>query len=43
MEDVRVESVAICRMGARRVEGGKAERDGDGDEEYVVEEEVGLP
>jgi len=35
MRDVRIEKVAICRMGAREVAGG--------DEEYVVEGEVAIP
>lgn len=35
MRDVRVETVAICRMGAKGVEGG--------DEQYVVEGEVAVP
>jgi activating signal cointegrator complex subunit 1 len=35
MRDVRMEKVAICRMGAREVAGG--------DEEYVVEGEVAIP
>lgn len=35
MKDVRMEKVAICRMGARAV--------GGGDEEYVVEGEVAIP
>ena len=34
MSDARVEKVAVCRMGAREVEGG--------DEEYVVEGEVDI-
>jgi activating signal cointegrator complex subunit 1 len=41
MDDIRVEKVAICRMGARSV------RDEDGneieDQEYVVEGEVDMP
>ncbi|PSS20510.1 hypothetical protein M430DRAFT_34768 [Amorphotheca resinae ATCC 22711] len=35
MSDVRLENVAICRMGARKLD--------DGDEEYVVEGQVELP
>lgn len=41
MRDVRVEKVAICRMGAKKVvdeEGGET-----GDEEYDVEGEVDMP
>ena len=36
MQDVRLEKVAICRMGAERVGEG-------GEEEYVVEGEVDMP
>ncbi|TAQ89070.1 hypothetical protein B7494_g2589 [Chlorociboria aeruginascens] len=35
MRDVRVEKVAICKMGAKKLE--------DGEEEYVVEGEVDMP
>lgn len=35
MEGVRLEKVAICRMGAKKNEAG--------DEEYVVEGEVNMP
>ncbi|KAF5875156.1 uncharacterized protein Bfra_003609 [Botrytis fragariae] len=35
MRDVRVEKVAICRMGAKKK--------GDGDEEYEVEAEIEVP
>ena len=35
MKDIRVEKVAICKMGAQKMEGG--------DEEYVVEGEVEVP
>ena len=35
MKDVRVEKVAICRMGAQKTEGGE--------EEYIVEGEVEMP
>ncbi|RFU31986.1 hypothetical protein B7463_g4392, partial [Scytalidium lignicola] len=38
MSGVRVEKVAICRMGARKVEGGE-----EGDEEYFVESEIEIP
>ncbi|KAH8811755.1 kinase A anchor protein [Xylogone sp. PMI_703] len=38
MSDVRVEKVAICKMGARKVEGGE-----EADEEYVVESEIEMP
>ena len=34
VRDVRMERVSVCRMGAREIEGG--------DEEYVVEGEVGI-
>lgn len=36
MTDIRIEKVAICRMGAKPVRGGQ-------DEEYVIEGEVPLP
>ena len=36
LEDMKVESVRICRMGAKKVEGGEVE----GDEAYEVEGEV---
>lgn len=39
MRNVVLESVAVCRMGAKRVEGGGGDEE---DEEYVVEGEVGL-
>ena len=35
MRDVRVEKVAICRMGAKKRE--------DGEEEYEVEAEIDIP
>ncbi|KAL3422422.1 hypothetical protein PVAG01_06578 [Phlyctema vagabunda] len=35
MKDVRVEKVAICRMGAKKMD--------DGNEEYVVESEIEMP
>lgn len=35
MKDVRVEKVALCRMGAQKTEGGE--------EEYIVEGEVEMP
>jgi activating signal cointegrator complex subunit 1 len=41
MEDVRLEKLAICRMGARRVK--DAEGRETGEEEYVVEGEAELP
>jgi activating signal cointegrator complex subunit 1 len=41
VQDCRVEKVAICRMGARRVR--DAEGREMGEEEYVVEGEVGMP
>jgi activating signal cointegrator complex subunit 1 len=37
MKDVRVEKVAICRMGAKKGEGGV------GEESYVIEGEVNMP
>lgn len=41
MKDVRIEKVAICKMGAKKLvdEEGKE----TGDEEYVVEGEVDMP
>lgn len=38
MSDVEVEKIALCRMGARKVQGG----DGD-DEEYIVERALSMP
>lgn len=35
MKDVKVEKVAICRMGAKKLD--------DGNEEYVVEGEINMP
>jgi activating signal cointegrator complex subunit 1 len=37
MKDVRVDTVAICRMGAKKGEGRS------GEESYVVEGEVSMP
>jgi activating signal cointegrator complex subunit 1 len=41
MEDVRVEKVTICRMGARKERDAQGRETGE--EEYVVEGEVDLP
>jgi activating signal cointegrator complex subunit 1 len=35
MSDIKIERVAICQMGAKKLE--------DGDEEYTVDGEVGMP
>ncbi|PFH59988.1 hypothetical protein XA68_11602 [Ophiocordyceps unilateralis] len=41
-EDLPVIKLAICRMGAKKVEGGDVDVDGDGDEAYEVEAETEL-